>query len=204
MAQWILVETSGNCMGGMLGGMSMCNVWSRRLCGHPEDFNPGWMKKKGREASLKNCIVTPTCVQIQPSPTLSLSLSHSTNAYISDNKKKRKEADYIFINQHLCPSLLYNMLVSWKVSNGFNFVFILYAVPSISFQTFFVWALLLIVHTWNSSPLQSNLLRLQCTCCTIPTTSGRSHRSPLVWACQWPSLQPLSSPQLSHNDSLWA
>ena len=25
-----------------------------------------------------------------------------------------------------------------------------------------------------------------------------------MWACQWPSSQPLSSPQLSHNDSLWA
>ena len=68
---------------------------------------------------------------------------------------------------------------------------------------FFVWALLLIVHTWNSSPLPSNLLRLQCTCCTVPTTSGRPHRSPLVWACQWPSSQPLSS-QLSHNHSLSA
>ena len=31
----------------------------------------------------------------------------------------------------------------------------------------------------------------------------KTHRSPLVWACQWPSSQPLSSPQLSHNDSLW-
>ena len=79
-----------------------------------------------------------------------------------------------------------------------------YEVHTISFQTFFVWALLLIVYTWNSSPLWSNLLRLQCTCCTIPTTSGRPHGSPLVWACQWPSSQPLSSPQLSHNDSLWA
>ena len=56
----------------------------------------------------------------------------------------------------------------------------------ISFQTYFVLALLLIVHTWNSSPLQSNLLRLLCTCCTVPTTSGRPHGSPLVWACQWP------------------
>ena len=36
------------------------------------------------------------------------------------------------------------------------------------------------------------------------TTSGRPHGSPLVWSCQWPSSQPLSSPQLSHNDSLWA
>ena len=70
-------------------------------------------------------------------------------------------------------------------------------------QTFFVWALLLIVHTWNSSPLWSNLLRLQCTC-TVPMTSGRPHGSTLVWACQWPTSQPLSSPQLSHNDSLWA
>ena len=32
----------------------------------------------------------------------------------------------------------------------------------------------------------------------------KSHGSPLVWACQWPSSQSLSSPQLSHNDSLWA
>ena len=58
--------------------------------------------------------------------------------------------------------------------------------------------------TWNSSPLWSNLLRLQCKSCTIPTTSARPHGSPLEWACQWPSSQPLSSPQLSHNDSLWA
>ena len=79
-----------------------------------------------------------------------------------------------------------------------------YEVHTISFQTFFVWALLLLVHTWNSSPLRNNLLQLQCTCCSVPITSGRPHRSLLVWACQWPSSQPLSSPQLSHNDSLWA
>ena len=65
--------------------------------------------------------------------------------------------------------------------------------PSIIFQTFFVWALLLIIHTWNSSPLPSNILRLQCTCCTVPITSGRPYGSSLVWACQWPSSQPLSS-----------
>ena len=35
----------------------------------------------------------------------------------------------------------------------------------------------------NSSPLRSNLLRLQCTC-TVPTTSGKSHRSHLVLGCQ--------------------
>ena len=67
-----------------------------------------------------------------------------------------------------------------------------------------MWALLLIAHTWNSSPLRSNILRLQCTCCTVPKTSARPHGSLLVWACQWPSSQPLSSPQLSHNDSLLA
>ena len=73
----------------------------------------------------------------------------------------------------------------------------------ISFQTFFVWVLLLIVHTGNSSALRSNLLRLQCTCCTAPTTSGRPHGSSLVWTCQCTSSQPLSFPQLSHNDSFW-
>ena len=72
-----------------------------------------------------------------------------------------------------------------------------------SLQTSFVWALLLIVHTWNSSPLPSNLLRLQCTCSIVPTTSRRPHGSPLVWVCQWPSSQPISSTQLSHNDCLW-
>ena len=72
------------------------------------------------------------------------------------------------------------------------------------FPDFFVWTLLLIVHTWNSRPLRSNLLRLQCSGCTVPTTSGRPHGSLLVWACQWPSSQPLSSLQFSHNDNLWA
>ena len=79
-----------------------------------------------------------------------------------------------------------------------------YEMNTISFQTFFIWALLLIIHTWNSSPLRSNLLQLQCTCYTVPKTSERTHGSPLVSACQWPSSQPLSYHQLSHNDSLWA
>ena len=68
---------------------------------------------------------------------------------------------------------------------------------------FFVWALLLIVHTWNSIPLWSNRLRQQCTCSTVPTTSSRPHGSPLVWACQWPSSEPPSSPQFFYNDSFW-
>ena len=84
------------------------------------------------------------------------------------------------------------------------YIWYIYVGHKISFQTFFVWALLLILHTWNSSPLRSNDLRLQFTCCTVPKTSGRSHGSPIVWPCQWPSSQPLSSVQLSHNESLWA
>ena len=74
----------------------------------------------------------------------------------------------------------------------------------VTFQNFFVWVLLLIVHKWKSRHLRSNLLRLQCTCCTVPTIFVRSHGSPLVGACKWPSSKPISSPQLSHNDSLWA
>ena len=77
-----------------------------------------------------------------------------------------------------------------------------YEVHSISFQTFLVWTLLLTVHTKNSSPLQSILLRHQCTCCTVPTTSGKPPGSLLVCACLGPSSQPLSCPQLWNNDCL--
>ena len=62
----------------------------------------------------------------------------------------------------------------------------------------------MIVHTWISSPLRSNILQLQCTCFTVTTSSERPHRSPLVRAWQCPFPQSLSSPQLSQNDSLWA
>ena len=83
------------------------------------------------------------------------------------------------------------------------YIIYIYEVHTISFQIFFVGALLLILYSWNSSPLRSNILLLQCTCCAVPTPSGRLHGSPLVWACQWPSSHLLSSPQLSHSDSLW-
>ena len=100
--------------------------------------------------------------------------------------------------------LKYTEYILWKQEKVLQKGLIwIYEVHTISFQKIFVWAILLIVHTWNSSPLRSNLLRQQCTC-TIPTTSGIPHGSTLEWVCQWPSSQPLSSPQLSHNDSLWA
>ena len=105
------------------------------------------------------------------------------------------------IRIYSCETFIY--VLSYYYLVLFFFKSYIYEVHTISFQTFFVWAFLLIVHTWNSSPFRSNLPRLQCICCTVPTTSGRPHGSPLVWACQWPSSQPLSS-QLSHNDSLWA
>ena len=116
----------------------------------------------------------------------------------------------------LASTYIHWLLYEWKVSlikiqrwvKSFaiflHFLFCgMYEDHQISFQIFFVWALLLIVHTGNSSPLRSNLLQLQHTC-SVPTTSGRPNGSPLTWACQWPLSQPLSSPQLSHNDSLWA
>ena len=111
----------------------------------------------------------------------------------------------IFHSKKLWMLCNYRIVVSQNYQSTIKICeIIIYEVPSISFPTFFVWTLLLIVHTWNSSPLLSNLLRLQCTYCTVPTTSRRLHRSPLVWAYQWPSSLPLSSPQLSHNGSLWA
>ena len=92
---------------------------------------------------------------------------------------------------------------SFLSNNKMNISHIIYEVHTIRFQTFFEWPLLLIVHTRNACPLRRNLLRLQCTC-IVQTTSGRLQGSPLLWECQWPSSQPLSSTQWSHNDSLWA
>ena len=68
----------------------------------------------------------------------------------------------------------------------------------------FVWALLLIVHTWKNSPLWGNLLRLQYTCFTVPTTSRRPPWKSSCVSVPMTSSQLLLSPQLSHNDSLWA
>ena len=126
--------------------------------------------------------------------------------------KKIMEKEYlrrtrkVLETKHYSENLL-KMINTWallRVNYSGPFLkWTMYKVHTISFHTFFVWAFLLIVHTWNSSPLRSTLLRLQCTCCIVPTTSARLHGSPLVWACQWPSSQPLSSPQLSHKDSLF-
>ena len=105
---------------------------------------------------------------------------------------------YIYIYIYMREKRKWTRHVCWKDKRKKDIRGSLNTFPAF----FFVWALLLIVHTRNSSPLRSNLHRLQCTCCTVSTTSERPHGSTLVWACQWPSSQPLSSPQLSHNDSL--
>ena len=112
----------------------------------------------------------------------SLSLSLSLSIYI-----------YIYICVCVCVCVYIYIYIYIYIRESLN-----------KFLDFFRMGILLIVHTWNSSPLRCNLLRLQCTCSTVPTTSGRPHGSPLVWAYQWPSSQPPSPPQLSHNDSLWA
>ena len=142
---------------------------------------------------------------VRNSIAISFLLGFSLNSWFSfrvfscDMSKPLKQWEFIILS--LSPLLkLHRGKTKYRgLQNRFR-----YEVYTKSFQTFFVWALLLIVYTWNSSPLWSNLLRLQCTCCTVPTTSGRLHESPLVWACQWSLSQPLLSPQLSHNDSLWA
>ena len=78
-----------------------------------------------------------------------------------------------------------------------SFIFKLMLMVKISFQTFFIWALLLIV------PFEV----ISSGCNALVVVFQQLLEGPtevLVWACQWPSSQPLSSPQLSHNDSLWA
>ena len=126
------------------------------------------------------------------------------NLFINFREAPFSEEMYLFfLSKHRYPSL---SAFSWKanatccllqtIQQGFGLVGVRGSLNM--FPNFFRMG------TFIDSPLRSNLLRLQCTCCTVPTTSGRPHWSSLVWACQSPPSQPLSSPQLSHNDSLWA
>ena len=101
---------------------------------------------------------------------------------------------YLLLNNCNVPKILRTLCLSQANIHAYIHTYIWRADDK--FPYFFVWELLLIEHTWNCSPLRSNLIRLQRTC-TVPTNSGRLHGSPLVWACQWPSSQLLSSPQLS-------
>ena len=67
---------------------------------------------------------------------------------------------YICMCVYVCIFLLlYACMYKGKQPYTYACVYMhIYEVHTISFPTFFVWALLLIVHAWNSSPLRSNLL----------------------------------------------
>ena len=145
---------------------------------------------KIQEPEYRLCIEPLSIVNLYYSPSLYLPVSLSINQVTGTNITPIIYIYiYIYTFTHAHTHAHINILI--------------YEVHTINFRTNFVWALLLTVHTRNSRSLRSSLLRLQCTCIT-PTISGRPHGCPLVWACQWPSSQPLLSLQLSYNDTLWA
>ena len=156
-------------------------------------------------------VITPTRVEF---------LLHSTEhtaggigLYVNANKTEfmcfRQEGAIYTLS---CKPLKLVDQFTYHGSNIHIYTYIyIHEVHTISFQTFFVWTLLFIVHTWNSSPLRSNLLRLQCTSknqprlyfekstktvlqkinkdCTSKNQPGlyfeksTTSGSPLVWAC---------------------
>ena len=77
------------------------------------NFDQKKQKKGEKCSSLKISSSTPVCAA-QPSSTL----SYFTRSYILGNKRKRKEADYIFIHQYCCLSLLYSTLWWWLIWRG--------------------------------------------------------------------------------------
>ena len=71
-----------------------------RLLYKPEDFNP--MAARRKKYSLMLCTSAPVCAaQLS-------TVSYSTHPYILGNKRKRKEADNIFIHQCCHLYLLHN------------------------------------------------------------------------------------------------
>ena len=78
-----------------------------------------------------------------------------TNLHINWVKKQNRILADVF---HSRQALTIRKLFLYLNEDPCQIQICIYEVPSISFQTFFVWALLLIVLTWNSSPLRMHLL----------------------------------------------
>ena len=84
----------------------------------------------------------------------------------------------------------YSVYSNSSNSAKYQYRFCLHTVSRIIKQVswlFFVWALLLIVHTWNSSPLRSYLPRLQCTCYVVSTIFPES--TTILNACTKKSME---------------
>ena len=128
-----------------------------------------WNEHKNLSVAIIDSSVLKKCLNSKH--TLGTGLSHDCHWFYLKKKKMRE-------------SLFPCVPLRWQINSAKYFCCTLnYEVHTISFQTFFIWAPLLIVHTWNSSPLRNNFLGLQCTCSTVPIISGRPHGSLLVWVC---------------------
>ena len=109
-----------------MGILPNCNCVSTTVGLHHLDFNKTNRKKEDTcrnyarmlyavsNKSWKCCILTGrSCVCII---NIFDFLPHSTHTYILGNKRKRKEADYIFIHQHCCLSLPTTEVASYKTT----------------------------------------------------------------------------------------
>ena len=81
-------------------------------------YNLGDFDVKGRKAERfhRRSVLLILVWAVQ----LSLTLSHSYPFIHYGNKRKRESADYIFIHQRCCLSLLYHTWISWTISLIFN------------------------------------------------------------------------------------
>ena len=80
-----------------------------------------------------------------------LSIHFSNIGFFVDILRKRLDSNDAFVC-YTYLTLIFNL--------AYIYIYI-YKVRTIIFQTYFVWKLSLIVNTWNSSSVRSNLLRRQ-------------------------------------------
>ena len=81
------------------------------------------------EERQKGFTENPYCLPLYVQAQQSSTLSYSTHTYISSNKKKSKEADYIFIHQHCYvsqPNNITNLFFSLYLISVFFFFFYIY------------------------------------------------------------------------------
>ena len=145
--------------------MCPCTTWYNKwdhkdLCGCLKNYiNQGrfWPRENIEKVVHRKSVQLALCVQVQPTS----ASSHLTHMYILGNKRKRKEANYIFICKHCCLSLLYNIWTHSIVSRSKSqWLFLVFEAGNLSQeQNLMMWKALKEIWGYSFIPYQKKCFK---------------------------------------------